>query len=64
MRNLFARLFKKVHSNDHNLIGAMQEVVEVKANLSRRKEYSPFVAFPNVSEVRIEVSQWDELMLK
>jgi len=56
MRKFFARLFKKTHSNDHNLIGAMQEVVEAKANLKRRKEFSPFVAFPNVSEVRIESS--------
>lgn len=39
----------------------MEEIIEAKANLKRRKEYSPFTAFPNVSSVRIEVSPWDEL---
>jgi len=56
MKSILSRLFSKHHSNDHNLIGAMQEVIEAKANLKRRKEYSPFVAFPNVSDVEIEVS--------
>jgi hypothetical protein len=56
MKFAWKRLFKKVHSNDHNLIGAMEEIVEAKANLKRRKEYSPFRAFPDVASVRIEVS--------
>jgi hypothetical protein len=56
MKFAWKRLFKRVHSNDHTLIGAMEEIVEAKANLKRRKEYSPFRAFPNVSSVKIEVS--------
>lgn len=64
MKFAWKRIFKKVHSNDHTLIGAMQEIVEAKANLKRRKEYSPFRAFPNVSSVKIKVSVWDPLFQK
>lgn len=64
MKFAWKRIFKKVHSNDHTLIGAMEEIVEAKANLKRRKEYSPFRAFPDVSSVRIEVSIWDPLFQK
>lgn len=64
MKFAWKRLFKRVHSNDHTLIGAMEEIVEAKANLKRRKEYSPFRAFPDVSSVKIQVSIWDPLFQK
>jgi len=60
----FWNIFKKVHSNDHNLIGAIEEVIEAKANSKRRKEFSPFTAFPDVSRAYIKVSRWDELFKK
>jgi hypothetical protein len=52
------------HSNDYNLLGAMEQVIEVEAKSKHQKEYSPFVRLPNVSRVKIELSVMDELFAK
>jgi hypothetical protein len=61
MRQLLNKLLQRYHSNDHSLIGAMEEVIESYADSKRRLDYSPYHWLPNVASVKMEVKPWSFL---
>lgn len=54
-------IFNKHHANDHNLVGAMEEVVKLKANTFRSSEWGPYRPLPNVKNVKITLSPLDKI---
>jgi len=61
MKQLLNKLLQRYHSNDHSLIGVMEEVIESFADSKRRLEYSPYHWLPDVSSVKMEVKPWSVL---
>lgn len=60
MKKWTTNLFNKT-SGHGNLIGAIEHVLKLGANTTKREEWAPYHWLPNVSKVRVELSQWDEI---
>jgi len=55
------QIINKQHSNDHSLIGAIEEIMRPNANSITRDEWQPFHRFPDVKHVKVEVKPMDRL---
>ena len=55
-KSILKTVISKYHSNYHSLPGAMQEVLESRAEDPRLKAWAPWRPFPNVRDFKVELS--------
>jgi len=60
LKNLL-KLINKQHSNDHSLVGAIEEIMRPNANSIMRDEWQPFHRFPDVKHVRVDLKPLDRI---